>query len=554
MTREEFIKRANESHQIKYDYSLIPEKIVSKDKAKIICSEHGVFECRVDMFLRCYNCYKCSCNLRTKSTEQFIQEAQKIHDLKYDYSKVKYINSTEKVKIICSEHGEFEQTPNLHLRGSGCPICGRIQLSNTQAWTQEQFIQEAQKIHGSKYNYSKVKYINMNTLVKIICSEHGKFEILPQVHLKGSGCPYCSGHKLNKEIFIQKAQKIHGLKYDYSKVNYVNNFTNVKIICSEHGEFEQLPHNHLSGKGCPKCSFINGSSKSEKELLEFIKQLLPDKKIIENYRDNNFEIDIYIPELNIGIEYNGLYWHSEEFKSNNYHLDKTNYFENKNIQIIHIFENEWILQQKIIKSRLTQILGCTKYKIGARKCYIKQVSNKETKIFLQNNHLQGYINSSINYGLYWKSPVNNKEYLVSLMTFGPLRKNLGSINQEGYYELYRFVNACNFTIVGGASKLFKHFIKQHNPQEIISYANRRFTTMVKNSVYTNIGMEFDSFTNPNYFYIEGLKLHNRFSFRKDILVNKYGCKHEMTEKEFMRTIMKMPRIYDCGNIKYVWKH
>jgi len=189
------------------------------------------------------------------TTEEFIEKTKAIHGDKYDYSLVDYKNNKIRVKIVCPEHGPFEQSPNNHLQGKGCPGCsGNIKL------TTEKFIKKAKAVHGNKYDYSLVEYKNAKTKVKIVCRVHGSFKQTPHGHLKGYGCPECGGSKrLTTEKFIKKAKAVHGNKYDYSLVEYKNTYTKVKIICPIHGIFEQTPGSHLNGCGCPKCkqpSFI----------------------------------------------------------------------------------------------------------------------------------------------------------------------------------------------------------------------------------------------------------------------------------------------------------
>jgi len=187
--------------------------------------------------------------MKRLTTEQFIEKAKTIHGDTYDYSLVEYKNNYTKVKIICPIHDIFEQRPNSHLNGNGCPECSGTKKLNT-----EEFIEKAKAIHGDKYDYSLVEYKNNSTKVKIICPEHGVFEQIPSSHLKGSGCSKCSGtKKLTTEQFIEKAKAIHSDKYDYSLVKYKNNYTKVKIICPVHGTFKQRSGNHLYGQGCPEC-------------------------------------------------------------------------------------------------------------------------------------------------------------------------------------------------------------------------------------------------------------------------------------------------------------
>lgn len=241
--------------------------------------------------------------------EKFIIKANRVHNNFYIYENVDYKNSHTKVEIVCPIHGKFTQRPTNHLRGQGCPIC-----SNNKKLTTETFIQNAKKIHGNKYDYSKVEYVNMHTPVCIICPEHGEFWQKPAEHtIQKSGCLKCKGkriseikHKNASERFYTKAFKTHGDYYDYSKVNYINAHTPVCIICPEHGEFWQKPSIHLVDRcGCPVCS----ESHLEKEI----------RLILENNNINfisqhtfewlkykrNLSLDFYLPDYNVAIECQG---------------------------------------------------------------------------------------------------------------------------------------------------------------------------------------------------------------------------------------------------------
>lgn len=250
MTVNDFINKANLVHGGLYDYSKAIYKN-NRTKLTIICNDHGEFEQSPDNHLQMHGCPTCANNQLSNSND-FINTSVLIHNNKYDYSKVNYIDNLTNVIIICPDHGEFEQLPKVHKRGSSCPTCaGNKKLNN------ESFIDKANLIHNYRYDYSNVNYINTDTKVIIICKTHGKFKQLPKHHLNGSGCPYCGGtQQLTTEEFIIKATKLHGNKYDYSNVNYMNNRTKIDIICSKHGEFSQIPNSHLMGYNCPRCSFV----------------------------------------------------------------------------------------------------------------------------------------------------------------------------------------------------------------------------------------------------------------------------------------------------------
>ena len=188
--------------------------------------------------------------MRKLTAEEFIAKAKEVHGGKYDYSKAHYINSRTKIIIICPIHGKFVQISANHLTGQGCSVC-----TGNEKSTSEKFIEKSVKIHGNKYDYSKVNYANNITKIIIVCQEHGEFEQMPKSHLKGHGCLQCAGKEQSTtEEFISKARMVHNTKYDYSKVNYINAHTKISIICPIHGIFEQKPYSHLDGSECPSCA------------------------------------------------------------------------------------------------------------------------------------------------------------------------------------------------------------------------------------------------------------------------------------------------------------
>lgn len=191
--------------------------------------------------------------------EEIIGEFQKIWNGRYSYSKFEYINATTKSIITCDKHGDFLMSASDHKCGKGCPLCGIETAAKKRSLTTESFIEKAREVHGDKYDYSKVVYVNSHTKVCIVCREHGDFWMTPNSHLRGEGCPSCGAvSRIRKEsldtfTFIKRAKAVHGNKYDYSKVEYVNMHTKVCIICPKHGAFWQLPQDHLKGKWCVYC-------------------------------------------------------------------------------------------------------------------------------------------------------------------------------------------------------------------------------------------------------------------------------------------------------------
>ena len=245
--------------------------------------------------------------MKKLTKQNFIEKAINIQGDKYDYSKVEYVNSNTKVLIICPEHGEFWQTPCNHLKGHGCPKCGKILQNKLETKTTENFISESRQVHGNKYDYSKTVYNGALQKVLIICPEHGEFWQIANSHLSGCGCKKCKGFGLTTDEWITAAKKVHGDRYDYSKTEYVDSSTKVCIICPKHGEFWQLPSNHLSGQGCPNCR--NYKLELEiKEALELNGIKFEQHKQFAWLKNKNAyrTLDFYLPEYNAIIECQGI--------------------------------------------------------------------------------------------------------------------------------------------------------------------------------------------------------------------------------------------------------
>jgi G:T-mismatch repair DNA endonuclease (very short patch repair protein) len=244
----------------------------------------------------------------------FIIEAEKIHGNKYDYSSSVYLNSRMKIKIICKKHGSFLQTSSNHLKGQGCKECSKQVRRKKLAYTKEIFISKAKSIHGIKYDYKHIVYVNNQTNITLKCPKHNIFTIKPREHLLGRGCVYCSDtRRLTTKSFIEKAKLLHENKYDYSLVEYVNYYNKVKIICPKHGIFEQAPTNHLHIEkyGCPKCL----GKISKKQLIlyndlqsSFLKENICLEHLIKT-TNKNYYADICFKDKKLIVEYYGDYWH-----------------------------------------------------------------------------------------------------------------------------------------------------------------------------------------------------------------------------------------------------
>ena len=481
--------------------------------------------------------------------DEVLKRAEELHGGKYLYDRFVYTRMCDKGIITCPIHGDFKQTMRKHLSGSGCPKCGYERNADTFRIPIDKVIEKCEKVHNGKYQYLKdFDYFNNKTRLHIVCPIHGEFWQEAIAHFHGQGCPECgreeAARKLrkDKEHMIKRARIVHGDKYSYDNFEYVNWHTKGLVTCPKHGDFLVTPLNHISNRsGCPKCA--HQVSKWEKDVGDFISSLGIEVEHSNRSILGGKEIDIFLPQYNIGIECDGLRWHNELYTKKNYHLDKTNDCAEKGVRLIHIFEDEWKDKDFIWKSMLRNIFGMVTNRVYARKCQIMEVSAKDTRDFLEGNHIQGYANSKFNYGLYYENE------LVSIMTFGIPRINLGGKKELGHYELVRFCNRINTNVIGGASKLFSHFVKLNNPDEIVSYSDKRWSL---GNLYQTLGFENTHDSKPNYFYVYNFKRMNRFRFRKSLLI-KEGFDGNKTEHDIMleRGIF---RIYDCGTKVWKWKN
>jgi len=283
-----------------------------------------------------------------------------------------------------------------------------------------------------------------------------------------------------------------------------------------------------------------GTSIPEKEIADFVK-LHYAGEVIENDRKTigPKELDVYLPELKFAIEHNGSYTHTElNGKSEHYHNTKTKLCAELGISLFHVWQHEWEHKQDIVKSMILNKLGKSE-KLYARKCKVFEVTSKEANVFFKDNHLQGKCNASVRLGLY------HDNVLVSCMTFAKPR-----YNKKAQWELVRFVSKKGMTVVGGASKLFAEFIRNHNPESVISYAARMHST---GKVYMNLGFVHTGTSSPGYQYTDDfVHFYHRSTFQKHKL-SSLGLMFDpaITEWENMQA-NDYDRIWDCGNDVFFW--
>lgn len=503
-------------------------------------------------------------NTKTFSQDQYIQKlVDKFGYTPYDFLS-DYKGFKEKIRVKCKKCGyEFDSKPgNLLLKNLTHPVCINC-LRTNHKMTTEKYQKKLDELFKDKSYIVLEEYQEKNTPILHKCNIcNYKWKASPTNILEGyynnkRMCPSCNNMKRDDFKTLSYEERLQKIKspliplepYITKKLPILHKCT----ICNY--KWKTAPDNILHHKtGCPKCSNKITQSKYELNLIKMIKEnsnltiIEKDRTVLEGK-----ELDIYIPEKKIAFEIDGLYWHCDDYKDKNYHIDKTNACKEKGIRLIHIFDDD---NYEIVERKVKHILGLNNNlpKIYARKCYIEEITTKDKNDFLNENHLQGIDNSSIKLGLWY--PSENEDILVSVMTFRKPQVSLGNKkNKTKYdYELSRFANAHEFNVLGSFGKLFSYFKNNYEWSNLITYADLRWSV---GNIYLKNNFTLDHISQPNYFYFNRntKERFHRYSFRKQILKNKFPeiYSDDKTEFEIMNETKIYKRIYDCGNMIFTYK-
>lgn len=377
-------------------------------------------------------------------------------------------------------------------------------------------------------NFEKVKSTNLERYgYECILSIPEKREEIKNTWLSKYG--------VDNPMISEEVRSDFIISKDFNYIKYIGSNYSLFNCISGHEFTIHIDNYHSRLKSnIPLCTVCNpiGDLRSikEQELYKFISSVY-DGEIVQSYRDK-LEIDIYLPDLKLGFEFNGLYWHSEEYKDKNYHLDKTKYFDERGIRIIHIWEDDWDCKCDIVKSQIKNWTGNTQNRIFARKCKVVEMKSSH---FLNENHIQGVDKSSLKLGLFFG------DELVSAMTFDRFegRKKM----EDGGWNLSRFCNKLDTSVIGGASKLLKYFIDKYGPSRIVSYADRDWSV---GDLYYKLGFEKMNESLPDYKYLVDNKRIHKSNFKKSKI------EYLGTESEYIKS-KGIERVWDCGKIKFEMK-
>ncbi len=550
-SESEFILKAKAVHAGKgYEYP----GLVYKNNNQIIsirCPVHGVFQQKVAGHLSGDGCQKCSGHHR-HSTDEFVAKAIEKHGNIYDYSHAVYESYSVPAEIICAKHGIFSQKPGDHLQGRGCPKC-----AGNQGYTHNEFLAAASKIHKGAYDYSKVVYKLAVSPVTIICRTHGEFSQKPGDHLQGRGCWKChlDRIRLRKLIpyaeIIARAKAIHtesGYIYPPEPHGYAGKNSKITITCQKHGPFIQTLDNHIYAKaGCPSCAYQ--VSHAETDIFQLIKSTGLEAEQRNRTIIKPFELDIVVPSLNLGIEYNGMRWHTCEPGE---HIlkdyEKWQKAKNAGYQLLVIWEYDWHNRKDVIKHWLLHKLGKASRLCGARQTKVGFPAHKETSAFYEHYHLQGACSPGWNIGLRYK------DRWIAMATFTKsAERGVRLPKNEFYFARLAFAGQ----VPGGASKLFSEAIRSLNPSKIHAHSDNSYAD---GGVKKKLGFTPLEDLKPRYriwhpdFGIQ----HRTFWQKKNIpkrlaelgIDAKFDAKSQTTLDG--HRLCGCRHIWDCGKRRWVW--
>lgn len=554
-TTQDFIANARTVHGDKYDYSRT-EYVGSKLKVEIVCPTHGPFWQRPnDHLSNRAGCVKCAhCGPRA-SLDDFIAKARAVHGDKYDYSRVDYRGVDSKIEIVCPQHGVFAQIPYDHINGHGCGKCATEKQVKARTWTTEQFVSKARARFGDTLDYSRAQYVTSLTPIEVGCPVHGFFTVRPHEHLKSTGCPLCASNakKTHGEL-LARARAAHGDRYDYSKSTFTLVGAPVTITCKVHGDFQQIAKAHLNGHNCPLCAREATASQEENELAEWLVSL--GVRVVRNDRTtlNGFELDIYLPDYRLGVEYHGSYWHHDErLQHPRIHEMKAARAESLGIGLVTVWDFDWQTKRALIQDMIRHRMGLsTGAKYHARQGAVAIVDKEIAADFYRRHHIQGAPNAAR-----WHYGLRIGGALVACMSFGQGASRRGKLGNTEW-ELMRF--AAHGMVRGAASKLFAAFVRAHAPATVWSYSDRQH---FGGGLYRALGFAEDGRLEADYrvYHQRTGKLWHKSSWQRRYIparLEELGIRATFdpdtdprTERDMQR-IAGVFRVRDAGKIRWKW--
>lgn len=474
-----------------------------------------------------------------KLTPQEFAKRLKPNDPRID--KDNYYGLNTRYKCLCVKHGEYSKTGASLLKGQRCRTCFELVRNKDQTHTFEHTAKRGAKIWPD-YTFSRNGYVNAAGSIKYKCPEHGwSTGLINNLINKKRGCIQCAhtlrglSSRTSVDDFIDSSNKVHSNYYSYNKAKYKTTHTKLTITCPKHGDFSQEPAAHLSGQGCHKCFCTQ--SNIESKVFNFVSRhtaaVASDRLVLKPQ-----EIDIWCPTHKLGIEVNGMYWHSAKHKTKTYHYDKALSAKRAGVNLLQFWEHELHDKSAVCKSIIKSHLGQNE-RWYARQLTVEAMKPAAAREFFNHSHLQGYANASVTYGLF----NGTTGECLAAMSFGRPR-----FNKQYEWEIVRFANVLNTTVVGGASRLFTYFQRENKPKSVITYADLRIS---QGQLYKTLGFEFSHVSDPNYSWYKGSVHLPRYKCQKHKLKLLLGKNFTASSSESVNMENNgWLRVYDAGNLVF----
>lgn len=529
------------------------EKVISQNQMmRLVCPKHGEFFITPKNFLKSeYGCQKCAKEAVGKASRlklsTVLNKFKDIHGGIYDYSLIsedsfKFV--TDKVDIICPTHGVFSKSIKRHYAGEGCPKCLRLQKSLSK-----KLDNAARSLDSKGFKY---RLIDGDTWVQ--CHQHGLVKTTGKLIKSGYPCRICylESKRISVDTWLTRFNKVHNNKYQYRFLSDKPlSQDKVEVTCNAHDKpfvFEQRITDHYLGHGCPRCKLeaaSQGVSKLEVTWVDYLKSLGLSVQTQVVVQDNGIVRVLDITCGSTAIEINGLYWHStKNLLDPYYHQTKSKLAKSNGYDLIHLFEDDLLFRPEAVKHLLNYKFGLLPT-VAARKCIVGRVEHDTARRFYQNFHMQGYsiAGKQKHYGLY------SQGQLVAVMSFSQYSSGRVRLKADSW-ELVRF--ASSIRVQGGASRLFKSFLKEFKPTKVLSFS---WNHLFNGNMYEKLGFKMEKELPPDYSYFDpskGRRFH-KAGFQRSRLKSKFkNFDPSLSERQNCEN-NGFHRVYDCGKRRWVWE-
>lgn len=559
-----------------------PDRNLIDGKLRVLCAVHGEFWTTPGNLKRGTRCVPCTKPVGDRDKKQqraaadVLARFRAAHGDRYDYSRVVYAGAHVPVDIVCPVHGVFQQSPVAHRNGHGCNECANVvRAEKRRAGGVDTFLDRFSERFGDRFRVETPPRV-MTDDVTVWCVQHGRrFTTRATKALSMVGCPDCisrsrvaaltaaGAHRKSADTrmalkwsrFEALARQVHGDKYDYSECEYAGSQGHLTITCRTCAtKFDQTYDHHITRRqGCPKCS--HHLSRAEDDIFRLVSAFAPDtKQRVRGAFGDARELDVYVPSKQLGIEYCGMYWHShgsaDKEKTDKFgHQKKHAACEAAGISLLTVFETDWVQHKLAVTRAIRARLGKLRGRLMARNLALRAVDHGEATKFFDKYHVQGGAGAGETLGLF------HKDKLVACMRFTFGGNDRGRATKA--WTLSRY--ATRVSVVGGASRLFRAFVAQFQPDTVKSFSDSR---LFGGKMYEHLGFELESESAPDYMVWHprlGVLPKTKFQ-RSEIAARQaelgvtvdFDASNDPRSETDMTYLLKCRRIYDCGKKKWVW--